>query len=380
MKKLFLVPCLIMAVSAGSAFVSLAAAGWTKENGTWVYYDKNGSKAENVLKKSGDQWYYLDENGKMATNRLVEVNEDFYYVNKDGIVVTNEWRSVPNDSPSDGEPDEWWYYFQGNGKAVKKPSGTDKPKLVTLPAKSGTAKYIFDENGRMMSGWINENGEMLTDTSDNWKSGIYYAGDNSDGKVVTGWKYLTAENDEDTNREGDGYWFYFKSNGKKIADADNKIIDGKKYRFNEFGAAQFEWYNKPSTSTSSNASPSNAANRYYNKEEQTWLATGWFKTVPSESIDEEAHNNEEAHWFYADKKGDLIKAQIKSIGGQKYGFDTNGKMLHGLYKITFEEDGKTIASAEKIENESDIPKEDEKGIWVYHLSNPYFRKSSMMDG
>lgn len=55
----------------------------------------------------------------MATDRLVEVNDDYYYVNSTGAVITNEWKSVPNDSPSEGEPDEWWYYFQSNGKAVK---------------------------------------------------------------------------------------------------------------------------------------------------------------------------------------------------------------------------------------------------------------------
>lgn len=152
--------------------------------------------------------------------------------------------AVPNDSPSDGEPDEWWYYFQSNGKAVKKSSGADRAKLISLPSKSGTAKYIFDENGRMMSGWINENGEMLTD-DDAWREGVYYAGDSDDGKVVNGWKYLTADNDEETDRDGDGYWFYFKTDGKKITDTDSKTINGKKYRFNEYGAAQFEWYNRP---------------------------------------------------------------------------------------------------------------------------------------
>ena len=32
---------------------------------------------------------------------------------------------------------------------------------------------------------------------------------NDDGKIVTGWRYITAENDEDTDRDEDGYWFYF---------------------------------------------------------------------------------------------------------------------------------------------------------------------------
>lgn len=143
----------------------------------------------------------------------------------------------------------------------------------------------------------------------------------------------------------------------------------KKYRFNEHGAAQFDWYNKPTVATGSEATPSDAVNRYYNEENQTWLATGWFKTVPSEDVDAEAHNNDEAHWFYADKKGDLTKAQIKAVNGQKYGFDVNGKMLHGLYKITFADDKKTIETAVEIENEADISTTSEDGVYVYYFGN-----------
>ena len=96
----------------------------------------------------------------------------------------------------------------------------------------------------MLYGWIDESGEMLTD-EDAWKSGMYYCGDNGDGRMATGWKYITAVNDEDDDREGDGYWFYFATNGKKTADNDSKKINGRKYRFDENGAAHFEWYNDP---------------------------------------------------------------------------------------------------------------------------------------
>lgn len=66
----------------------------------------------------------------------------------------------------------------------------------------------------MLYGWIDESGEMLTD-DDAWKSGMYYCSDNGDGRMATGWKYITAVNDEDDDRDGDGYWFYFSTNGKK---------------------------------------------------------------------------------------------------------------------------------------------------------------------
>ena len=99
------------------------------------------------------------------------------------------------------------------------------------------------------------------------------------------------------------------------------------------------------------------------------MSTGWFKTVPSEDVDPEAHDDGEAHWFYAESNGDLVTAQIKKINGQYYGFDVNDKMLRGLYRIEFEENGKTIKSAEEIEDADEIPDEDEEGVFVYYFSD-----------
>ena len=82
---------------------------------------------------------------------------------------------------------------------------------------------------------------------------------------------------------------------------------------------------------------------------------GLFKTYPDEDIDPEGYDEGETYWYYADSKGELTVSEIKTIKGQKYGFDEYGKMLHGLFKITFEEDGRTIAEAVEIESEDDLP-------------------------
>ncbi len=44
-------------------------------------------------------------------------------------------------------------------------------------------------------------------------------------------------------------------------------------------------------------------------------------------------------------------------------------MLHGLYKIEFEENGRTIKSAEEIEDYDDIPDESEEGVYVYYFGD-----------
>ena len=360
--KWFIIPCAALGLTLGSALVSYAATGWAEENGEWVYYQKDGSKAADVFAKSGSNWFYLDSDGTMAKSQLIEKDDNYYYVNSAGAMVTNEWREIENEDAGGDEPDTYWYYLQSNGKAVKKSGSSDNVKFVTLPNASGQGRYAFDEEGRMLFGWIDENGEMLTD-EDAWKSGMYYCGENGDGRMATGWQYITAENDEDTERDGDGYWFYFATNGKKTKDNDNKKINGRKYRFDENGAA-FEWYNDPGT-----ASGSNAVNKFYSSEDQCWMSTGWFKAIPNEDIDPEGYDDGDEHWYYADSSGDLAMAEIKKINGQSYGFDQYGKMLHGLYKIEFEENGKTIRTAEEIESFDDLPDEDEEGVFVYYFAD-----------
>lgn len=358
--KWFIIPCAAAALTMGSALVSFAATGWAEENGEWAYYDKDGSKRTDVFVKSGENWFYMDNDGNMAKDTLVENNDNYYYMNSSGAMVTNEWIAIDNENAGEDEPDQWWYYFQSNGKAMKRTGSGDSAKFVSISSKSSQGKYAFDEEGRMLFGWLDETGAMITG-DDAWQTGMYYCGDNGDGRMTTGWKYIVAENDEDTEREGDGYWFYFSSAGKKTKDDDNKKINGRRYQFDEYGAANFEWFNNPGTS-----SGSSATNRYYNAEDQCWVSTGWFKAVPSEDVDPEAHDDDELHWFYAESDGDLVTAQIKRINGQSYGFDVNGKMLNGLYKIEFESDGRTIKSAEKIEDESEIPDETED-VHVYYF-------------
>lgn len=371
-KRWLLAPCLAAVFAFGTAPAAFAAEGWAWQSGNWVYYNRDGQMAEDVLKRSGDQWFYLDGSGSLVYSELVELEGNYYYMNSAGAMVTNQWREIPNESPSDGEPDTWWYYFKEDGKAVRGSSGAGSPKFVTLPTSTGTAKFTFDEEGHMLSGWLGAEGEMLTD-EDAWRDGIYYCGDSDDGRQAKGWRYLDAENDEDDRRLEDCYWFYFKSNGKKAAGSDKKIINGKKYSFDEYGAARFDWFDNLTEASSSAATASNAtssnAYEFYNDETQCWLSTGWFKAVPGEEIDEEAYDNEEACWFFTDNNGKLVKSRIKTIKGQRYGFKENGVMLHGLYKITFEEDQKTFRQVEKVETEEDIPDVSEKGVFLYYFGD-----------
>lgn len=268
-------------------------------------------------------------------------NGEWYYYSSDGSKETDTFKKSGNN----------WFYLDSDGTMV----------TSSIVEQDGNYYYVNSQGAMVSNEWREAENE-----DDAWQEGIYYCDPDNGGRLVyNSWKYLTAEDDENDDRDGDGYWFYFQSNGKKVANTDSKRINGRKYRFNEYGAAQFDWYATPSVASSSVSS-----GLYYNSEDQCWLSTGWFKTYPDEDIDPEGYDEGEEFWYYADSKGELVTSQIKTINGQKYGFDAYGKMLYGLYRLTFDEDGKTILSADKIESESDLPDQNEDAYVYYFGDSP----------
>lgn len=93
-------------------------------------------------------------------------------------------------------------------------------------ADGATKKYAFDEEGKMLYGWIDEQGERQTG-DDAWQTGLYYLGGPDDGAMRSHqWERLDAVDDDQTNDEfQDWYWFYFNANGKKAADTKRPSTD-----------------------------------------------------------------------------------------------------------------------------------------------------------
>ena len=387
--KWFIIPCAALGLTLGSALVSYAATGWAEENGEWVYYQKDGSKAADVFAKSGSNWFYLDSDGTMAKSQLIEKDDNYYYVNSAGAMVTNEWREIENEDAGGDEPDTYWYYLQSNGKAVKKSGSSDNVKFVTLPNASGQGRYAFDEEGKMLYGWVSsDNAERVDDTDgDGFKEGDYYFGGEDDGAMTVGWLQMDITYDEATNDyeiapvfnddEDQTRWFYFKSNGKKIYAEDgdrtkDKTINGKKYAFDEYGAMVAEWsldeedlpgkslasYSDAVESGDVNAGTASASNiitgkafnakyseawKYFNSvDDGARVSKGWFKVVPAEYLNDEKYNDDEDYWYYADGSGNLYAGEFKTIKGKKYAFRNDGRMIDGLKFIYEDKDAQSL--------------------------------------
>lgn len=281
---------LAAAMTAGLAMT--AFAGWSHDGVNWYYYhDRSGNMIEDEWVKSGDYYYYLGSDGKMVTNSLVD---DLYYVDANGARVTNSWQYLYGEDEWDedetgwryfttngkmyqdgmkeingewyyfedgimrtgwmeigdytyyfresgaradgwrwlADPDEdnwgdYWYYFGNNGKMI---AGDDK----VIDDKT----YIFDEDGRMLTGWVNP--EDYT-SSGNWNlssedtADILFFDDN--GAAAEGWHYMSAPDGSDD------YWFYFKAGRAYspqykttiVGDYGMAKIDSEIYCFDEEG-------------------------------------------------------------------------------------------------------------------------------------------------
>ena len=346
-------------LAIGGAMTSFAAQGWVEEDGTWYYYDKDGNRVENEWKKSGDNWFWLngDEGGAMATDMLVEDDDDTYYVDANGVMVTNTWVKVVNeDQDDDDDPAEYrYYYMQNSGKAYKA-GDSGKTKFKTIDGK----KYAFDEDGKMLYGWVNEDDSTLASDDSDWETATYYMGSWEDGSLKTGWQKITVyDQDEDDDYD---YWFNFKSNGKKrfnesdSKDIFEKKINGKHYAFDNRGVMTYEW---TLTTTADASTISNWL--YFNSPEDGARQTkGWFKVVaPDKDGDDNTFKDysnlenptfakgdaedENERWYYANSDGELYVGQIKKIKGKYYGFapegNKAGSMLTGLCALRVDNSG-----------------------------------------
>ena len=233
-------------LAIGASMTSFAATGWAEEDGTWVYYDRNGDKVTDKWAKSGNNWYYLDSNGEMAVDTLIEDGDNYYYVDVDGVMAANQWVAIDNeDAGQDDEPEHYWYYFQANGKALKQGDNSN----VALKTINGK-KYAFDVTGAMVAEWSLDKEKA----SDNLATTNFadYEKDGKTAKYSQAWRYFNSV--EDGSRVSKGWfkvvaaeylnkskydddedaWYYADGSGNIYA-GEFKTIKGKKYAFRTDG-------------------------------------------------------------------------------------------------------------------------------------------------
>ena len=336
--KLAVVVSAAALVAIGASMTAMAASGWQQENGQWVYLNSNGDYVYDEWKRSGDNYFYLGSDGYMVTDSLIDDNGNYYYVDANGAMVKNDWKPVATDDSESADIDHRWYYFGPTGRAYRSTSGFVKK---TIEGK----KYAFNQEGKMLYGWVTETGDELNTDYDNpCLEADYYFGPNDTttingvtyvgGAMVTGWYEYLDGIDEYADEGKNVIWFYFNpSNGKKVT-SDEKKIGNYYYYFDANGVMASGWTTVASGTGSSYAT----ANKYFSGEEEGWRQRNtWVWAVPSADIDPEDNENDQYRWFYVDSTGKPTVDRARRINSKWYIFDQNGIMKSGLVVLTGDE-------------------------------------------
>ena len=316
-------------VALGASMTSMAA-GWVQQDGLWYYENANGDYATDEWKRSGDNYFYLGWDGYMLTNQLVQHGDNYYYVDANGAMVKNQWVAVATDG--NDSVDHRWYRFGSTGRAYRGSNGFRK---VTIDGK----KYAFDEEGKMLYGWVDDGGTELNDDTNAPISATYFFGPNdttaingvtyTGGAMVTGWYNYLDGIDIYDNEGDDSLWFYFNtSTGEKVADTTRRI-GGLYYSFDENGKMNSGW--QEVVASSSTGTSSSFIN--YSGSDQGWRQRNtWIWTVPSAEQNQDDHDNEVSRWFRVGGDGKVVTG-AKRINSKWYVFDEAGIMKAGLVTL-----------------------------------------------
>ena len=296
---------------------------WYQEDGYWKYRLKDGQMAIGWQDIAGAT-YFFNGKGQMQSGRWLRITDEWngepkfndYYLNNDGKMQTGGWFYHDNT----------WYYIQSNGA-----------RRYNELAEIGGQKYLFDKDGKMLTGLQVFNGKKMLfassgalqteATASSWQKidGNWYYFD-EDGKHIVGKKEINGVHYYFDNKGVmqtswaliEGHWSYFASSGAMktgwIKDKDTwyyldkdgvmltglQEIDGTRYYLNASGAMQtgWKWLN----------------NHYYYFASSGAMKTGWLK-------DKEL-------WYYLDKDGIMLTG-LQEIDGTRYYLNTSGAMQIG---------------------------------------------------
>ena len=264
-------------------------------NQYWYYFDRNGEMMTGK-QQIGDKKYFFSDTGRMLTGWVIysdgeaetltdEINsDDTYYCLEDGSRASGWLKLAP---PADEEHTgyEYWYYFQSSGKLRRNST-----------ASIGENEFCFDNEGRMMSGWVyktadtdtyvkvDENTNQTLLDQYNEDTGNYiYCGAKDIGVIQKDiWLSIVPPGLEGDPDEGE-IWYYFDKKGKIM------------------------------TASNAPASLASASNARRVTEVRTVETTG--------------------KYGLAGGANDLLQVRIEEINNKPYLFDNKGHIVDGLVYI-----------------------------------------------
>ena len=159
---LVLAAAAVISVSVASL---VSARGWAQQGSDWYYVDNNGDYVTETIQSSGNAKFYLGEDGAMVRDYFLEEYDDnTYYFGSNGAMVTNTWVAIDSsivENQGDYVPDNYWYYFQASGKAMKAASGQMKKAINDTQV---ALENIVDTLKNTSNGLISASGVVSKET------------------------------------------------------------------------------------------------------------------------------------------------------------------------------------------------------------------------
>ena len=294
---------------------------WYKEDGYWKYRLSDNQMAIGWKKING-VYYFFNGQGQMQADRWLHLKDskekidgNWYYLKKDGSMQESGWF----------KHDGAWYYITWSGA-----------RTYNELAEIGGQKYLFDKDGKMLTGLQVFNGKKMFFASNgslqaqgrasSWqKIGVswYYDGEgvpsvglkkingktyyfDNYGIMKTGWvfldghwNYFTSDGDMKTGWVKDkDIWYYLDKDGVMLTGLQE--INGSRYYLNASGAMQTGW--------------KWLDNHYYYFVSSGAMKTGWLK--------------DKDVWYYLDKDGVMLTG-FQEIDGSRYYLNASGAMQTG---------------------------------------------------
>lgn len=296
---------------------------WYKEDGFWKYRLSDDQMAIGWHRLDDGDYYFFNGKGQMQAGRWLHMKDsreklegNWYYLNRNGKMQTQGWFKL----------DDSWYYISSTGA-----------RLYDQLAPIGSQKYLFDKDGKMLTGLQVFQGQKMLFASNgalqangaasSWQklgSGWYYY--NEDGIRTVGLKQINGTtyyfDNNGVMKTGwsliEGHWNYFTSSGAMktgwLKDKDTwyylnkegimqtgfQEIEGTRYYLNVSGAMQIGW--------------KWLDNHYYYFASSGAMKTGWLK--------------DNGLWYYLDKEG-IMQTGLQEINGSRYYLNASGAMQTG---------------------------------------------------
>ncbi len=300
-----------------------AEACWLEIDGVRYYFTENGIMAAQGMCWIGDECYWFDENGQICTGWQQDIwNSNYwYYFLEDGKKISTGWQKI------DGKwyyflPDRYYRAFSNEYEIGGKQYRFDKNGvMITGWFKDGDNWVFYKSSGERAYGWVQTGGKWYYfDAYEGMLHGLEkYIGDaryrfNDNGSMLTGW-YAYVEGDYT-------YWYYYKSSGKR-AHNEWVQVDGKWYYIFEYRASGHEEVNGA---------------YYYFGDDGVMRFSTWIKIKPYYSEDIYywyyfKSNGKRAtsefvkisgKWYYFDSGSYMVAGRKETIKGKLYSFAANG--------------------------------------------------------